>query len=115
MNSYLNDFSKSKPFSTKSSPTHLVAGQDLEALHDLLGGVGVGRLARHEVQEGLEGDVARAVGVHDGHDALEVSLSLEGKGQGLSVKSRAGLQQEKTICKKVGNQNNHLRCVRNKL
>ena len=54
----------------------LVRGQDPEAVDDLLGGVHVGGLARHEVQEAVELHVAAGVGVHNGEDALEVDLSL---------------------------------------
>ena len=39
-------------------------------------GVGVGGFAGHEVEEGVEEDVAAVVGVDDSHDALEVDLAL---------------------------------------
>jgi len=42
----------------------------------LFGSVGVGRLASHEVEEGVEEDVARVVRVDDGADALEVDFAL---------------------------------------
>ena len=58
------------------SATHLVSCEDLEWLHDLLSSVSVGSLTRHEVKEGLEGNVAGPVGVDNRHDALEVRLSL---------------------------------------
>ena len=45
----------------------------------MLGGVHVGRLSGHEVEEAVELDEAAAVGVDDGQDALEVDLSLETK------------------------------------
>ena len=57
--------------------TDLVAGEDAEGLHDLLGGVRVRRLARHKVEEGVERHEAGVVGVHHRHDALEVSLALQ--------------------------------------
>ena len=56
--------------------TDLVTSQDLEGLHDLLCSICVRRLSCHEVQEGVKGDIACAVGVHDGHDTLEISLTL---------------------------------------
>lgn len=42
----------------------------------MVGGVRVGRLAGHEVDEGLEGDDAHPVGIHDAHDAGELVLTL---------------------------------------
>merc|ERR1719376_712713 len=56
----------------------LLSGQNPEALKDLLGGVVVLRLPRHEVEESVESDTASVVGVHDREDALEVSVSLRG-------------------------------------
>ena len=61
---------------TSSCGGHLVAGEDAERLHHLVGGVRVGRLAGHEVQERVERDVALVVGIHSGHDALEVCVAL---------------------------------------
>ena len=63
-------------FNSASFGTDLVSSQDLEGLHDLLCSICVRRLSCHEVQEGVKGNVACAVGVHDGHDTLEVSLAL---------------------------------------
>ena len=57
--------------------TDLVTGEDAEGLHDLLGRVGVGRFARHEVEEGVERHEAAVVRVNHRHDALEVSLALK--------------------------------------
>lgn len=54
----------------------LIGRQDPEGGDDLLGGVGVGRLPGHEVDEGLEGDRALSVGVHQGHDACELRFAL---------------------------------------
>lgn len=42
----------------------------------LFGSVGVGRLSGHEVEEGVEEDEAAVVGIHDGHDALEIDVAL---------------------------------------
>lgn len=67
---------------TKSAASHLVSGQNFEGGHDLVGRVRVGRLPRHEVNEGLEGDDAHPVGVHYAHDAGELILPLvERKGR----------------------------------
>lgn len=55
---------------------YLVPSENLEGRHDLVGCVRVGRLARHEVYEGLEGDDAHSVGVHCAHDAGELVFPL---------------------------------------
>ena len=65
--------------------TDLVTRQDLEGLHDLLSSVRVSCLSRHEVQEGVKSHIACAVGVHDGHDALEVSLTLTTHNKALTL------------------------------
>ena len=65
--------------------THLVAGEDPEGLHHLFSSVSVGRLTRHEVKEGVKGHRARVVGVNDGHDALEVSLTLMDRQDGRNI------------------------------
>lgn len=44
----------------------------------MVGSVRVGRLAGHEVDEGLEGDDAHPVGIHYAHDARELVLTLVG-------------------------------------
>lgn len=59
--------------------THLVAGEDLEGGDDLVRRVRVGRFPGHEVDEGLEGDEARVVGVYDAHDAVKLSVALATK------------------------------------
>lgn len=56
---------------------YLIPCQNLEGSHDLVGGVCVGCLAGHEVDEGLEGDDAHPVGIHYAHDAGELVLTLE--------------------------------------
>ncbi len=56
---------------------YFVSCKDSKGLHDLFGGVGVGGLACHEVKESVKGDVICVVRIHDGHDTLEVSLSLQ--------------------------------------
>lgn len=43
----------------------------------MVGSVRVGRLAGHEVDEGLEGDDAHPVWVHYAHDAGELVLTLK--------------------------------------
>lgn len=59
-----------------STTLYLIPCQDFEGGHDLVGGVGVGRLAGHEVDEGLEGDDAHPVGIHYAHNAGELILTL---------------------------------------
>lgn len=54
----------------------LIRSQDSEGGDDLLGSVGVSCLPGHEVDEGLEGDRALPVGVHQGHDAGKLSFTL---------------------------------------
>lgn len=61
------------------SSTHLVSSQDLEGSDDLVGRVRVGRFPRHEVDEGLEGHDAGAVGIYDAHDAVELPVALATK------------------------------------
>lgn len=61
--------------------SYLVGGQDLEGGHDLFSSVGFGSLAGHEVDEGLEGHHACVVGVHQGHNAGELHLTLSGHNQ----------------------------------
>lgn len=56
--------------------SYLIAGEDPKGLHHLLGRVGIGRLASHEVKEGVECDKAGAVGVYYCHYSLEVRLTL---------------------------------------
>lgn len=55
---------------------HLVGSQDLEGGHHLFGCVRLGCLAGHEVDESLEGDHARVVGVHQSHDACKLHFTL---------------------------------------
>lgn len=54
----------------------LIGRQDPEGGDDLLSSVGVGCLPGHEVNEGLEGDRALSVGVHQGHDACKLHFAL---------------------------------------
>lgn len=73
---YLNnavDYCKSRG---KPVSTDLIRSQDSEGGDDLLGGVSVGRLSSHEVNEGLEGDRALSVGIHQGHDAGKFGFTL---------------------------------------
>lgn len=42
----------------------------------MFGSVGIGALAGHEVEEGVEVHVASVVGIDDGEDALEVQITL---------------------------------------
>lgn len=62
--------------SRRPARADLVGCQDPEGGDDLLGGVGVGRLSGHEVDEGLEGDRALSIGVHQGHDAGKLGFTL---------------------------------------
>lgn len=62
--------------SRKSVHTDLIGSQDSEGGDDLLSGVGIGRLSGHEVDEGLEGDCALSVGIHQSHDAGKFCFSL---------------------------------------
>lgn len=57
--------------------SYLIPCQDFEEGHHLVGSVRVGRLAGHEVDEGLEGDDAHPVWVHYAHDAGELVLTLK--------------------------------------
>lgn len=56
---------------------YLIPCQNFEGGNDLVGSVCVGRLAGHEVDEGLEGDDAHPVGIHYAHDAGELVFTLE--------------------------------------
>lgn len=56
---------------------YLVSSQNFEGRYDLVRCVRVGRLAGHEVDEGLEGDGAHPVGIHNAHDAGELVLPLK--------------------------------------
>lgn len=58
---------------------YLISSQDFEGGHDLVGSVCVRCLARHEVDEGLEGDDAHSVGVNYAHDARELVFTLEAR------------------------------------
>lgn len=73
----------SRSVSSRTAPTpqqpHLVPSQDLEGSHDLICCIRVGRLAGHEIDEGLERHYPQAVGVHNAHDAGKFRLSLEGR------------------------------------
>lgn len=62
--------------SRRSVTADLIRSQDPEGGNDLLRCVSVGRLSRHEVDEGLEGDGALSVGIHQGHDACKFSFAL---------------------------------------
>lgn len=63
----------------KITHTHLISGQDLEGGDDLVCCVRVGRFPGHEVNEGLEGDGAAAIGVNDAHDASKLGVALATK------------------------------------
>lgn len=56
--------------------TYLISSQDLEGGDDLVCCVRVSRFPGHEVNEGLEGDGAAAVGVHYAHDAIKLAVAL---------------------------------------
>lgn len=56
--------------------SYLIPGQNFERGYHLVGRVGVGGLAGHEVDEGLEGDDAHPVGIHHTHDAGKLTLPL---------------------------------------
>lgn len=68
--------------------THLISSQDLEGGDDLIRGVPVGRFRGHEVDEGLEGDGAAAVGVHYAHDAIKFGFALASTNYRLTQKRR---------------------------
>lgn len=72
--------------------THLVPSQDPEGVNDLFCRVGVHILPRHEVQEGVELDVAGGVGIHDAADALEVNLALPVLADGVAQRDEARLE-----------------------
>lgn len=67
------DYHKSR---RKSVTADLIRSQDPEGGNDLLGRVRVRRLSSHEVDEGLEGDRALSIGIHQGHDAGKFSFAL---------------------------------------
>lgn len=78
---FIDVISSSSVFEERTA-SHLVSGQNFEGGHDLVGRVCVSRFPGHEVNEGLEGDDAHAVGVHDAHDAGKLILPLVvGKGR----------------------------------
>lgn len=68
--------------------THLISGQDLEGGDDLVCCVRVGRFPGHEVNEGLEGDGAAAVGVYYAHDASELAVALATRNNRLTQERR---------------------------
>lgn len=72
--------SDNKQTSMLHASAHLVWGQNLEGGHDLFCSVGLGGLAGHEVDEGLEGHHACVVGVDQGHDASKLHLTLSDRG-----------------------------------
>ena len=57
--------------------SYLVASKNAERLHDLVRGVSVGRLTRHEVEERVKRDVAHVVWVDRRHDSLEIYITLQ--------------------------------------
>lgn len=61
---------------SNKSHSHLIGGKDLEGRHNLFSSVGFCGLACHEVDEGLEGDYAAVVRVHQSHDAGKLHLTL---------------------------------------
>lgn len=73
--------------------THLISGQDLEGGDDLVCRVCVCYFPGHEVNEGLEGDSAAAVGVYYGHDARELSVALATRKYPLNPGERAACTQ----------------------
>lgn len=74
-------------FDDRTTP-YLIPRQNFEGSHDLVGSVRVGRLAGHEVDEGLEGDDAHPVGIHYAHDARELVLTLVGRKQNGEAEGR---------------------------
>lgn len=72
--------------------SHLVASEDTEAVDHLFRRVGVGGLARHEVQEGVEVHIARIVRIDDGQDSLEVDVALPVLADGVAQGDEAGLE-----------------------
>lgn len=72
--------------------THLVGCQDSEGVDDLFGSVGVGALAGHEVEEGVEVHIASIVGIDDGQDALEVHVALSVLADRIAQRDEARLE-----------------------
>lgn len=55
---------------------YLIRGQNSERIDDLFGGIGVGALARHEIEEGIKVHETGTVRIDDGQNALEVQFTL---------------------------------------
>lgn len=72
----LNNARDSQKSRRKCVTADLIRSQDPEGGNDLLGRVRVCGLSSHEVNEGLEGDGALSVGIHQGHDAGKFSFAL---------------------------------------
>lgn len=72
--------------------SYLVASENAEAVDDLFRRIGVGGLARHEIEEGVEVNVARIVGIDDGQDTLEVDVALPVLSDGVSQRHEAGFK-----------------------
>ena len=62
--------------SRPKTQTHLSARDGLERLDELRGGGRVLLVAREEVEEGLVGDVAVAVGIHNGHNLVHGGIAV---------------------------------------
>lgn len=56
--------------------SYLVTSENAEAVDDLFCRVGVGGFARHEIEESIEMNIARIVGINNGQNTLEVNVAL---------------------------------------
>ena len=67
---------KGKDGPNKTKAIYLVCRQDPEGSHNLVSSVSVSGFSGHEVDEGLEGDGPRGIGVHQQHYTGKLHLSL---------------------------------------
>lgn len=72
--------------------SYLVASKNAETVDDLFRRVGVGRFARHEIEESVEVNVARIVGIDDGQNTLEVNVALPVLSDGVTQRYEAGFK-----------------------
>lgn len=64
------------PYASKPH-THLISSEDPEGCHNLLGSVCISSLSGHKVDERLEGNDSRSIGVYQHHYASKLHLSLK--------------------------------------
>jgi len=69
--------------------SYLVTSKNAEAVDDLFCRVGVGGFARHEIEEGVEMNIARIVGINNGQNTLEVNVALPVLSDGVTQRHEA--------------------------